>query len=162
MRINLLSSFAAGILITTTICSAVYFTGGSDDDQKAAAKTSETKVAEKVQLSAGEMKEKLETEGYVVLTKADYDKNLKEAKGSEQKETKAEEGKTVTKVIVNVSDGMTSIDVGNALVGAGFIPNAFEFSKTVESKGVENKLRAGAYVVDSQMSVDEVIATIFK
>lgn len=161
MRINLMSSFAAGILITTTICGAVYFTGGSDD-QKASAKSSETKVAEKVQLSEGEMKEKLEAAGLVVLTKADYDKALKEAKGSNQNETPAEESKTVTKVIVNVADGMTSIDVGNVLVGAGLIPNAFEFSKNVESKGVENKLRPGVYVVDSQMSVDDVIATIFK
>jgi hypothetical protein len=161
MRINLLSSFAAGILITTTICSAVYFSG-SNEDQKATAKTSETKAAEKVQLSAGEMKEKLETEGYVVLTKADYDKNLKEAKGSDQKQTSTEETKTVTKVIVNVTDGMTSIDVGNALVGANLIPNAFEFSKNVESKGVENKLRPGVYIVDSEMTVDQVIATIFQ
>ncbi|MGX6443196.1 aminodeoxychorismate lyase [Neobacillus sp. K501] len=161
MRINLMSSFAAGILITTTICGAVYFTSGSDD-QKASAKSSETKVAETVQLSEGEMKEKLEAAGFVVLTKEDYEKALKEAKGSDQNEAPAEESKTVTKVIVNVADGMTSIDVGNVLVGAGLIPNAFEFSKNVESKGVENKLRPGVYVVDSQMSIDDVIATIFK
>jgi hypothetical protein len=161
MRINLLSSFAAGILITTTICGAVYFTSGSDNP-KASSKSTETKVTENVQLSDSEMKEKLETAGYVVQTKADFDKALEEAKGSNQNETPADDSNAVTKVIVNVNDGMTSIDVGNALVGAGFIPNAFEFSKTVESKGVENKLRPGAYVVDSQMSVDEVIATIFK
>lgn len=161
MRINLLSSFAAGILITTTICSAVYFSG-SNEDQNASAKTSETKATEKVQLSEGEMKEKLESAGYVVLTKADYDKNLKEAKGSDKEQTSTDESKTVTKVIVNVTDGMTSIDVGNMLVGANLIPNAFEFSKNVESKGLENKLRPGVFIVDSEMTVDQVIATIFK
>lgn len=79
MRINLLSSFAAGILITTTICGVVYFT---DDNttQKASAKSSE-----KVQLTAPEMKDKLESEGYVVQTKEELEKTLQAAKSTETK-----------------------------------------------------------------------------
>jgi hypothetical protein len=57
---------------------------------------------------------------------------------------------------------MTSIDVGNILVRANLVPNAFTFSKDIEKKGLENKLRPGVFVVDSQMSYDQVISTIFK
>ncbi|MGG3466899.1 aminodeoxychorismate lyase [Neobacillus pocheonensis] len=159
MRINLLSSFAAGILITTTICGTVYLT-----DNKSVVKAS-AKPPEIQPLSEKEMKEKLAAEGYVIQTKADFDKTLKAAKASNQKQATPEPNNTakpVTKVIVNVNEGMTSIDVGNMLVKAGMVPNAFNFSKDIEKKGLMNKLRPGTFVVDSNMTYDQIIASIFK
>jgi cell division protein YceG involved in septum cleavage len=162
MRINLLSSFAAGILMTTTICGAVYFSDKSNVP-KVSAKTPDNHTIVKVQSSEKEMKKKLVTKGYVVQTKAEYDKKMKDAQSSEQNQASPEDNKkTVTRVIVNVSNGMTSIDVGNILVQANLIPNALKFSQDIENKGLENKLRPGSFVVDSEMSYDQVISTIFK
>ncbi|MDQ0200203.1 aminodeoxychorismate lyase [Neobacillus ginsengisoli] len=164
MRINLLSSFAAGLLISTTICGAVYFSTKSDVP-KAAVKTSESQTTVKVQPSENEMKNTLVSKGYIVQTIAEFDKKMKDAKGADQKQAAPadnQSNKAVTKVILNVSDGMTSIDVGNMLVRANLVPNAFNFSKDIEKKGLENKLRPGVFVVDSNMSYDQVVSTIFK
>jgi hypothetical protein len=159
MRINLLSSFAAGILITTSICGTVYFTDKSD-----VSKASVKQI--KVQPSENEMKDKLAAAGYVVETKAEYDKNIKDAKVAAPKGTPTpannQPNKIVTRVVVSVTDGMTSINIGRILENAKIIPNAFRFSKDVEKKGVEKNLRPGTFVVDTQMTYDQVIATIFK
>ncbi|MFK9093504.1 aminodeoxychorismate lyase [Bacillus salipaludis] len=162
MRINLLSSFAAGILISTTICGAVYLTD-KGDASNGSAKTSEHQPT--VTVSEKEMKNKLVTKGYIVQTKAEYDKNMKDAKASVEKQAPPEENKaakTVTKLMVNVSEGMTSIDVGRMLEAAGIVPNAFNFSQDIEQKGIENKLRPGVFQVDSEMSYDQVVSAIFK
>ncbi|WP_172797528.1 aminodeoxychorismate lyase [Bacillus sp. FJAT-27445] len=157
MKINLLSSFAAGMLLTTAICSAVYFTV---DTPKASSKTV------KVESSEAEMKSKLETKGYVVHTKAEYDKAVSSVKAAAPKQPVPAENtpdaKPVTKVIINVSDGMTSINVGRMLVEAGIVKDAFAFSKDIEKKGLMNKLRPGVFVVDSSMTYDQVVSTIFK
>lgn len=156
MRINLLSSFAAGILIATTICGVVYFT---DDNttQKASAKSSES-----VQLTKAQMKEELESAGYVVQTKEELEKTLQAAKGVETKPADKEKDKPVTQVVVNVADGMTSIDVANSLVQASLIPDAFAFTQDIEARGLQNALRPGSYTVNSGMSYDEIIGTIFR
>lgn len=156
MRINLLSSFAAGILISTSISAIVYFSDDSNN-QKVSAKTSE-----KVQLNETEMKDKLVAKGYVVQTKDELEKTLQAAKSSETTPVDSEDkAKTVTQVVVNVADGMTSIDVGNVLVQAKLIPDAFAFTKDIESRGLQNALRPGSFVVNSGMSYDQIIATIF-
>ncbi|MDQ1145750.1 cell division protein YceG involved in septum cleavage [Bacillus sp. SORGH_AS 510] len=148
MRINLLSSFAAGVLLTTSICSVVYLT----DDNSTKKEDNHKTIT--VQTSVKEMEQKLVAKGYVVQKKADYEKSLKAAN--------EKTAKTVTKVTINVTEGMTSIDVGNILVPSGIVSNAFEFSKTIEQRGLSNKLRPGTYVVDTEMSFDQVVATIFK
>lgn len=158
MRINLLSSFAAGMLLTTAICSAVYFNA---DTPKASGKTV------KVALTDADMKRKLEKKGFVVQTKEEHDKAITDATAAAQKQpapadNKPTSSKTVTKVVINVSDGMTSIDVGRALVQAGIVKDAFTFSKDIEKKNLMNKLRPGVFVVDSSMTYDQVISTIFK
>ena len=156
MRINLLSSFAAGILISTSISAIVYFSDDSNN-QKVSAKTSE-----KVQLNETEMKDKLVAKGYVVQTKDELERTLQAAKSSETTPVDSKEkAKTVTQVVVNVADGMTSIDVGNVLVQAQLIPDAFAFTKDIESRGLQNALRPGSFVVNSGMSYDQIIATIF-
>lgn len=156
MRINLLSSFAAGILIATIVCGAVYFTGHT----KAASPKAVQKTAVKVQPNEKEMKKALETSGYVVLSKAEYENVQNEATAETEQQAGSE--KTVTKVIISVSQGMTSIDVGRMLVSAGLAQDAYQFSNDIEQRGLQNKLRPGTYTVDSEMSYDQVIAAIYQ
>ncbi|MGG3421599.1 MULTISPECIES: aminodeoxychorismate lyase [Heyndrickxia] len=153
---NKLSSFAAGILLATAVTGAVYF---SETGKAADNTVKKTNTAETAKLSNSQMKDKLEHAGYVVQTKAAYDKDLADAKSSAEKSVKT---KTVNRVVFQVTDGMTSIDVGKLLEKANIVDDAFQFSKDVEKKGVENHLRPGTYVVDSTMSYDKVISTIFK
>jgi hypothetical protein len=156
MRINLLSSFAAGILLATTICGVVYLT---DDTtvEKATAKSSD-----KVQLTASQMKEKLESDGYVVQTKEELEKTLQAAKNTKSKPADSkEQEEAVTQVVVNVADGMTSIDVANVLFQAKLIPDAFKFTQDIEARGLQNALRPGSFTVNSEMSYDQIIGTIF-
>jgi hypothetical protein len=159
MRINLLSSFAAGILITTTICSAVYIF-----DKGNTAKTSEKIIVKQTnaQPSETDMKNKLSSVGYVVQTKDEYDKTINDAKAAAQKGAAPDPNKPVSKVVLNVSNGMTSIDIGRALQKANIVPDAYAFSKDIEGKGLQKKLRPGIYEVDSSMTYDQVVSTIFK
>ena len=156
MRINLLSSFAAGILLATTISGVVYLT----DDTTAKKVTA--KSSDKVQLTASQMKEKLESDGYVVQTMEELEKTLQAAKNTETKPADSkEQEKAVTQVVVNVADGMTSIDVANVLFQAKLIPDAFKFTQDIEARGLQNALRPGSFTVNSEMSYDQIIGTIF-
>lgn len=164
MRINLLSSFSAGILIATTICGAVYF-ADNGDVPKVSAKTSEKTTTIEVQPSEKEMVDQLVAKGYVVLPQAEYDKNLAEAKASGTKGNSSEDNKsgtTKTQVVLNVANGMTSGDVGSMLKSAGMIEDAYAFSADIEKRGLQNSLRPGVFTVDSEMSLDQVISIIFK
>ena len=49
-----------------------------------------------------------------------------------------------------------------ALVQAKIIDNAMTFFKEVEKRGLENDLRPGTFELDSNMSLDDAIKTIFK
>jgi hypothetical protein len=160
MRINLLTSFAAGIFITTSICGGVYFSTKSEDAKPA---------VQKGTVSLNDMKSKLAAEGYVVQTKAEYDKNTKKTKSSDKKQKKDSTSKDINsqqpviRTTVTVSDGMTSYDVGKMLLAAKIITNQpFAFSKDIEARGLQNNLKPGAYEVDSSMSYDQIISTIFK
>jgi len=156
MRINLLSSFAAGILLATTISGVVYLTDDTTT-KKVTAKSSD-----KVQLTASQMKEKLESDGYVVQTMEELEKTLQAAKNTETKPADSkEQEKAVTQVVVNVADGMTSIDVANVLFQAKLIPDAFKFTQDIEARGLQNALRPGSFTVNSEMSYDQIIGTIF-
>lgn len=165
MKINGLSSFAAGILLATSISGAVYLFGNHGTSSKATVKTPEKQTTVKAELSETEMKDKLAAAGFVVQTKDEYDKNIATAKADGQKAAAAGQNgkKVVYRAVIRVSKGMTSIDVGKMLVKAKIIKgSAFQFSQVVEKKKVENKLRPGTYTVDSDMTRDQVIAAIFK
>ncbi|MFD1706620.1 aminodeoxychorismate lyase [Siminovitchia sediminis] len=154
MRLNPMASFAAGILLAASISSAAYFSTKSE------ASTQES--SKKSSITIEEMKTELESSGYIVQTTEEFDQFIENVKASKQKEQPKEAGKTVYRVVINVTDGMTSIDVGNMLVKGKIIEDAFKFTKEVEKRKVENRLRPGSYEVDSEMSQDEIINTIFK
>lgn len=168
MTPNSIRSFAFGLLIAAALCGAVYFNGPAE-----AAK--DTKTVEKTpkieKLSEEEMIDQLTSKGYVVQTESEWNKELAAAKKSAGKEvtTKNEkkdkpetEEKVIYRTILNISSGMTSIDVGNELKRANIIEDPFQFSKEVEKKGVATRLRLGIFEINSGMTTDEIISIIFK
>lgn len=166
MRFNVVSSFAAGILLASSICGAVYF---SEDPvvTKAAAKPTKTEQKTVVQPTEAEMKDMLLAAGYVVQPKAEYDQTLDEAKKAATTAANAANAnnnskKIAYRAVITVTQGMTSIDVGKMLEKAKIVPDDFKFSQDVEKKGVEKNLRPGTFTVDTEMTYDQVIATIFK
>lgn len=153
MNVKLLCSFAAGLLIATTISGTFYFL-----EPKAETGKLPTEI---------EMKDKLASSGYVIHTEEEW------AEFQASKETASENKKVaeaavpvnekiVYRTFLNVSEGMTSIDVGNLLVKAKVIDNARTFFNEVEKKGVSANLRPGTYEVDSNMTIDQIISAIFK
>ncbi|MGG4169986.1 endolytic transglycosylase MltG [Rossellomorea vietnamensis] len=156
---NSLRSFAGGILIATSLIGAVYLFGPSE-----ASSTGKEEPAEVQKLSEDEMVKKLTSEGYVIHTEDQWNKQLKamNEKQDEKASDKKDDDKVVYKTMLTVSTGMTSIDVGNALEQANIIKNGLDFYKEVEKRGLENELRPGTFEVESGMSTDEIISTIFK
>ncbi|MGK0700405.1 hypothetical protein ACR3I8_13000 [Priestia flexa] len=158
MTPNTLRSFAMGLLVAATATGIVYLLEPSS--------TSTSK-----ELSEEEMQTQLEDKGFVVQTQEELDKQLADAQAEaaqeaqkESKEEKEEQPKEepVYRTIINVSSGMTAVDVGEVLEKAKIVKSGFEFYKKVEGQGVENKLRPGTFEVDSSMTEDEMIAVIFK
>ncbi|MFC4322950.1 hypothetical protein [Litchfieldia salsa] len=158
MKAKSLSSFAAGIVVATSIVATVYYldsntnaVSGTEDESKP---------------SESEMKKSLTEAGYVIHTEEEWNEQIAEAEAdtSDKQETDPEEIKetVIYRTMLTVSTGMTSIDVGDALVKANVIENAMDFFNEVEQRGLANKLRPGTYEVDSEMTVDEIISTIFK
>ncbi|MFJ8245128.1 hypothetical protein [Peribacillus asahii] len=147
-------SFAGGLLVATGLCGIVYFFGSTE--------ATSTQTTE--QLSKDEMKDLLSSEGYVVHTEKEWEEQLAEVKSSKDKaetETETKE-KIVYRTVLKVSKGMTSIDVGKALQRARIIKSGQAFFDEVEKSGVENNLRPGTYVVQSDMTTEEIISVIFK
>jgi hypothetical protein len=154
-------SFAAGIILATAICGIVYFS----EPSKA---TSHVKVEKP---SEEEMKNELISAGYVIQTEEEWNEHLEAVEALEVQETEevneekpADEGEkaVVYKTILNVSSGMTSIDVGKVLVQANITDDAMKFFNEVEKRGISNDLRPGTYEIDSEMTIDDVISKIFK
>lgn len=161
MKANLITSFAAGLLVSAGVCAVVYFSEPAPAEKDAKKSVEAPKEEEMIQ--------SLSTSGYIILTNEEWNKQLaaieeKEAeKKQPEKEANAEEKeKIVYRTIVNVAPGMTSIDVGNALVQGKIIDNARTFFNEVEKKGLSNELKPGTFELDSDMSLEEVMNIIFK
>jgi hypothetical protein len=162
MKANSIRSFAFGLLIAAGACGGVYYFGASE--------TASTYAEEKV--SVEEMKSMLAAEGYVIQTEDEWQAQLvaiEEAEAAaeaaeqieEVEEEKEVEQTIIYRTMLTVSPGMTSIDVGEALVRANIIDSAIEFYKEVENRGLANELRPGTFDVESEMTLNEVIEIIF-
>ncbi|MCJ8007452.1 endolytic transglycosylase MltG [Lederbergia wuyishanensis] len=164
-------SFAGGIIVAASMCGAVYYFGPSEADS--------AKAVEKP--SIDEMKSTLISEGYVIHSKEEWQKQeaaIEAAKdsakekteeqtkenGEEKTEEKSEEvkEKIIYRTMISVTPGMTSIDVGKALERANIIDSGMEFFKEVEKQGLSKNLRPGTYEVESEMTMKEIISIIFK
>ncbi|KAB2338063.1 endolytic transglycosylase MltG [Cytobacillus depressus] len=149
-------SFAGGLIVAATLCGAVYFSGP--------AKATTKQTAEK--LSNEEMKTLLAEEGYVIYSEKEWDQLEAEKEPAKEAPNKNEETKqdenVIYRTILNVSLGMTSIDVGRSLEKAKIIDNARAFSTEVEKRGLSSKLKPGIYEVESGMNMDQILSVMFK
>ncbi|AXN37267.1 MULTISPECIES: hypothetical protein [Peribacillus] len=145
-------SFAGGLIVAAGLCGAVYFFGPSE--------ATGTQTSEK--LSEDDMKDLLSSEGYVIHSEKEWEDQIAETKSIKDKAKTETTEKVVYRTVLKVSKGSTSIDVGKTLQRAKVIKNAKDFSDEVEKKGKANGLRPGTYVVDSEMTTEKIISTIFK
>ncbi|WP_078546714.1 hypothetical protein [Litchfieldia alkalitelluris] len=161
MKSKLLSSFASGLIVATSVSGIAYFLD----------KTEVKTIRQEITPSEEEMKESLTSLGYLILTQEEWDvqieatkKEVAESKPEVEKVESADETKekAIYITMLTVTSGMTSIDVGKALEKANIINDAMDFFNEVEKRGLANDLRPGTYEVDSDMSVNEIMSTVFK
>ena len=158
MTSNSIRSFAFGILIAAGVCGLVYFTA---PDEANSNKESDTKEVVET-ASPEEMKKSLEDQGYIIHTTEEWNNVVSNSLEKEEKQQTPGEEKVIYRTMISVSSGMTSIDVGDVLKQTGIIDDSFAFSKEVENRGLSGGLKPGIYEVNSEMSLDELIAAIFK
>ncbi|WP_299739924.1 hypothetical protein [Rossellomorea sp. y25] len=159
---NSLRSFAAGLLIATTVIGSVYMFGPTEAESTGKAETVKTE-----KLTEEEMVKQLTSNGFVIHTEDEWNKQLaamneKQEEEKEDIKERKNDDSVVYRTMLTVSTGMTSIDVGNALENANIIKSGLDFYKEVEKRGLENDLRPGTFEVESGMTTDEIISTIFK
>jgi antirestriction protein len=156
MTAKSMRSFAGGLIVAASVCGAIYFFSPSE--------ATSTKTVSKP--SVDEMKSELANQGYVIHTEEEWNETLaaeKAASDDVKNETKKEsKEKIVYRTIISVTSGMTSVDVGRELVRAKIINSGIYFYKEVEKRGLSNSLRPGAYEIDSDMTRDEIIKTIYQ
>ncbi|WP_139891452.1 endolytic transglycosylase MltG [Bacillus sp. D386] len=160
MTPKVLSSFAAGIIVAAGVCGAVYFSSSEEETVTQAAESPKNTVTK--EMTEDEMKNELSSLGYVIKTEDEYSAELQKAEQTAKENSNQQDQQVVYKTVINVASGMTSIDVAQALVKGKIIKDASSFTKTIESRKLENKLKPGVFEVDSTMSMDEVINHIFK
>ncbi|QFK70572.1 endolytic transglycosylase MltG [Pradoshia sp. D12] len=160
MTPKVLSSFAAGIIVAAGVCGAVYFSSSEEETVTQAAESPKNTVTK--EMTEDEMKNELSSLGYVIKTEDEYSTELQKAEQTAKENSNQQDQQVVYKTVINVASGMTSIDVAQALVKGKIIKDASSFTKTIESRKLENKLKPGVFEVDSTMSMDEVINHIFK
>ena len=156
MTAKSMRSFAGGLIVAASVCSAIYFFAPSE--------ATSTQTVSKP--SVDEMKSELTNQGYVIHTEEEWNETLaaeKTASEDVKNEPKTEpKEKIVYRTIISVTSGMTSVDVGKALVQAKIINSGIYFYKEVEKRGLSNSLRPGVYEIDSDMTRDEIINIIYK
>ena len=157
MTSNSIRSFAFGILIAAGVCGLVYFTAPNEANGD---KETETKKVVEM-ASPEEMKKSLEDQGYIIHTTEEWNNVVSNSLEKEAQQTPGEE-KVIYRTMISVSSGMTSIDVGDILEQTEIVDDSFAFSKEVENRGLSSGLKPGIYEVNSEMSLDEIIAAIFK
>ncbi|MBD7938607.1 MULTISPECIES: hypothetical protein [Cytobacillus] len=174
-------SFAGGLIVAAVILGITYFLSPSDSKQTEAAEPKATEEvdqpaeANKEELSTEEMEEALQSQGFIIHSEKEWNninkdmKDIASVKEENEKlkkqlnDAKANENeKAVYRTMLTVTSGMTSIDVGDALESAKIIKNGKDFFDTVEKKGLENDLRPGTFEVNSDMSMNDLVNTVFK
>ncbi len=162
MKSNQMGSFAAGIFAATTLLSATFFFGPRDVNVN----QDLDEIPMSDTLSEIEMKDTLTSAGYVIHSKEEWAEHIATIEATENGATinsvAKEEKPVVSRTILTVSQGMTSIDIGKVLVQANMTDNAMSFFHEVEKRGLSNKLRPGTYEIDSDMTMNDVISLIFK
>lgn len=155
-------SFAGGLILASVALGITYFAS----DQAPVS-------SEEVEWTEEDMQESLQSAGYRVETEDKWDEleqELAEARSLiENEEDLAEDDgdneenqEVVYQTIIQVSAGMTSIDVGEMLEATGIVDSAYAFFEEVDNRGLSNSLRPQTTgTLSSDMSLGEVVDEFF-
>jgi hypothetical protein len=154
-----LRSFSAGVIMTTSILGVIYY---NDDKSNL---TFDTKQLENV----------LHEQGQVAINQAEYDQLLQirdsynEYKENQQKENKEEtnkeviiEEKIITKYILEIKQGMNSMQISRQLENVGIINSANDLHSEITAKNLSSSVQIGTFQLTSDMTIDEIIKKITK
>ncbi|WP_054635448.1 endolytic transglycosylase MltG [Thalassobacillus sp. C254] len=109
------------------------------------------------QPSTLEMVESLESNGYLVWEKTEYEENLI-AQNESSSDSLEEEQIYIT--ILQIEKGMNSKEVAQTLEALHIIQDADSFQAKMADKEVTHSIKTGSYELNSSMSADEIIEVI--
>ncbi len=69
---------------------------------------------------------------------------------------------TTEKIIIQVKPGMAARDIGELLYKQGVIKNVFAFQILSKVQGLQNSLQAGEYVINPNMTLQQIVAMLAK
>ncbi|NEU30733.1 endolytic transglycosylase MltG [bacterium LRH843] len=139
-----LQYFAGGLFLATAILAGVHYLSG--DATSEVPKLSQAPSIE-------EMKQTLETEGFIILSTEEMDKM--QADLQQASETEA---KTIYTMVLQVTAGMTSLDIAEQLVRGHIISDRSVFLDYVNANQLAGALRAGEYELNSNETIEEITA----
>ncbi|CQR46850.1 YceG-like family protein [Paraliobacillus sp. PM-2] len=157
---QILRSFAAGLLTATLILSVIYLI-----------EKNETSQNKENTLTTNQMKQALETQGYIIS--ADSDVTQKE---DEHYETEKESDKLNEPVVeennqnsepeevriftLTIEPGMTISEVAEKLVHAKIIQNKNALTTYLQENNYATNIQIGNFELTSKMSIEEISNTI--
>ncbi|ARK29376.1 hypothetical protein [Halalkalibacter krulwichiae] len=142
-----LQLFASGIFFATTGLLAVYLYSTENEEL----------IKINPPLTVAEMREELETNGYLVVPAEELKELKKEIFHSEKNEHEQE---TIYILFLEIVPGMSSYDVADLLLAGKIINNREDFLQQVEHLRLSKSLKTGFYEVRSDMSIDEIVQII--
>lgn len=182
MRKSDLRSLAGGILVATLVLSP--FILFSDDEEQTEENESEIEQVDHIEDSQSnnevteqDLQAYIEAEGLFIVSESEFS-SLKESSSdyekvkSELEETKKElaeekeatkeqedsssEGETVHQLYLVIASGMSSGEIAIILEDANVIDDAADFRQYIEDEDLIMSIKAGNYMLDSSMSVQEI------
>lgn len=149
-----LRTFSFGLFLATAIFTSFYYFGSAN---LAKNETREENVSFPTQ---EEMIALLEQDGFVIFTLEEM--KAMEKDGEDEKEDEKDNTSQVTHAILHIEQGMSSEEVINQLTMLQIISEEESLKEALEEKNAFTAIQTGYYQLHSEMSVDEIVATITK
>ncbi len=158
-----LQGIATGILLATSIFAYnLYFTNNLSIIKEAP-------ISEKLANMTEADKEKFlaeytQAKDLVIVDKAKYEQLLKNKTVEKKEEEKvpSKPDKVVERVIIKeitliIEPGMSSGTIASLLKAEGLISDKKAFVNYINSKGLETKIKAGKFLLTSEMTLEEIV-----
>lgn len=156
MTKNGVRGLASGLLIATIVLSYFFYYHGENDKTKPSEQAQE-KSSDSI--SENEIKAFADQNDMIILTETEYNE-LKDNAGQEAEEPQEE--KVIYQLLLDVPSGTSSQEVAQRLEKTKIIDNAEAFMKDLKAKNLETAVKQGSYQLNSNMSIDEIIAIVTK
>nr|WP_275580403.1 endolytic transglycosylase MltG [Metabacillus iocasae] len=103
----------------------------------------------------------LDSKGYATIKQADYEHLLQAQKNQKHNENSAPHEKDkashlINKAKIEITSGMTSMDISSKLVEAKIIKNSADFEQYLAKNQLTTKIQIGSYLLSSDMSHKEI------